>query len=250
VIQLSTFTLFGDLPPELQLLIWEAARPAPRFIILQGRPQNPSRSRWDDQDIYSNAKVPALLHTCRNSRRIALKWYRLSFGNPTFPPRVYFDWEEDCLHARCRNCPTINECKYIHLVFSLLEVEDRYAPKSLFLYVSRLVLRHALAFAEMQFPGVVNFVIAEPKFVDCLIYKGQMIRRNHSAFLKAACIWVGLADLCLSVGIAVTSYLTYPPTTIWEACSVPFMLIYDTLNSDFLLFVSISTAIMLLLLVL
>jgi hypothetical protein len=66
----------------------------------------------DGGSIYSPAQVPSLLHACRESRRFALKWYKLSFADAYVSgarARTYFDPTVDGLLIQC-NCE--GWCKY------------------------------------------------------------------------------------------------------------------------------------------
>jgi len=79
-------------------MIWIFARPAPRVLkIFENK---------DEEVFYATAKVPALLHACQESRRIANKWYELSFPwNPYKPQysRVYFDCSSDFVYVPRHN---------------------------------------------------------------------------------------------------------------------------------------------------
>jgi hypothetical protein len=88
------FALFPKLPMELRLKIWKMARPEGRYILLE-------HSRKRRRAVFSRAKVPALLHACQESRDIALKWYKLSFGTHSSFGKTYFDAEIDGLYHRC-----------------------------------------------------------------------------------------------------------------------------------------------------
>lgn len=85
----------------------------------------------DVYNVYSRAKVPNLLGTCRESRALALKWYTLSFGVkckvpiPRFQPKTYFDWSVDFLYASCKVCRG-NTCGRFNLkcALSLYGVAD------------------------------------------------------------------------------------------------------------------------------
>ena len=69
--------IFPKFPIELRRDIWELARPQTRFIKM-------SASK-DSRYLYSPAKLPNLLHACREPREIALKWHILSFAAKTDP---------------------------------------------------------------------------------------------------------------------------------------------------------------------
>ncbi|THV54079.1 hypothetical protein BGAL_0035g00420 [Botrytis galanthina] len=103
-----TFKMFKLLPKELQLAIWKYALHdiEPRTIKLKlywwqykvGRPQAREflGSILTAQHEYK-ANIPALLHICHDSREIAQKKYKLSFGKLLQGRPVYFDIEQDIL---------------------------------------------------------------------------------------------------------------------------------------------------------
>lgn len=98
----TSFVKFGKLPGELRNKIWGFCR-FPRYNMLQ--------QASNSQAIYSDASVPALLHTCRESRTLALGWYELSFPHQPrsmfekdpsevlAPAQTYFDWENGGLYS-------------------------------------------------------------------------------------------------------------------------------------------------------
>jgi 2EXR family len=71
----KAFALFPKFPPELRRMVWIFARPPPRVIKLLW-----AKVGGDEEDvIYSTAKVPSLLQTRQESRKIAKGWYELTF---------------------------------------------------------------------------------------------------------------------------------------------------------------------------
>ncbi|KAG9232638.1 hypothetical protein BJ875DRAFT_442951 [Amylocarpus encephaloides] len=125
---------FNVLPAEVREKIWLFARPDPREIQLHCREclenptGNPCHTLKDKavttHVVSSHAPVPNMLHVNRESRHLALKWYRLSFNGERGPGTVCFDWEEDKLLSmeECR-------CKWIdhgseNLAYHLLTVDE------------------------------------------------------------------------------------------------------------------------------
>ncbi|KAH6991992.1 hypothetical protein EDB82DRAFT_553894 [Fusarium venenatum] len=104
-----TFTCFGKLPQELRTQICILATP-PRVILLQKRaflyyeflqeymeregtePKGKHLSRWDESEVhctYSHNAIPALMHTCRDSRGELVKHgYELTFGTESTAPHA------------------------------------------------------------------------------------------------------------------------------------------------------------------
>lgn len=85
---------FHSLSEDVRKTIWTHALPGPRIIELTILRKN----------IVSRARVPTLLHTCRESRAVALKHYTLAFGHNASPPKVYFDFRYDWIYTRCPGC--------------------------------------------------------------------------------------------------------------------------------------------------
>jgi len=100
--RLSTFTCFSKLPFELQLQIWESAEPDPAVISIRKANQKVFQTCNDRHRLVDIMKAqavyqaPAMLHTCRASRAIALPKYRLSFKEHLDRP-IYFDRSKDIL---------------------------------------------------------------------------------------------------------------------------------------------------------
>jgi hypothetical protein len=92
----KSFVFFPKLPPEIRRMIWTSARPAPRVLKIF------EKMEGAEEVVYSTAKVPALLHACQDSRRIAKQWYELSFPRTSYKPqssRIYFDFSLDFVYV-------------------------------------------------------------------------------------------------------------------------------------------------------
>ncbi|TGO84299.1 hypothetical protein BPOR_0523g00080 [Botrytis porri] len=130
---------FSELPGKLRRQIWNLARPEARYIKIR-------ESKWSAV-LYSDAPIPALLHTCQKSRQEALKWYNLSFARDLemgfwdqqtlnelmdkaltegqrAQPRIYFDWERDGIYSQCARCNGHRmSCRHAPLSFDWLRVK-------------------------------------------------------------------------------------------------------------------------------
>jgi len=87
---------FATLPPELRYMIYLLATP-PRYVYLRGRQDNPFLS---SSRVYftSGTQIPALLHTCRESRNYLIKQgYELTFQTPRCEQRTWFNYNKDIL---------------------------------------------------------------------------------------------------------------------------------------------------------
>ncbi|KAJ8060168.1 hypothetical protein OCU04_010515 [Sclerotinia nivalis] len=78
------FLVFSNLPTELRLLIWKQALPDP--LVHELYPSCPTSSPYNFKTkLRSNRRrIPTLLHTCRESREVALAHYSLMAYDP--PP--------------------------------------------------------------------------------------------------------------------------------------------------------------------
>jgi len=78
---LNSFSRFSDLPLEIRLCIWGFALSDPRVIeiTLRGHEHGGSSSPANAY-VASSSKPPALLHTCRESRNLALRTYEARLG--------------------------------------------------------------------------------------------------------------------------------------------------------------------------
>ncbi|KAG4427594.1 hypothetical protein IFR05_016922, partial [Cadophora sp. M221] len=103
------FTRFNDFPLEIQRLIWHFASQEPRTVELRRSDldyllkQNTERR----PGIWSIAQIPAVLHTCCESRLEGLKSYELAFGTHEMEARVYVNFESDIVFMG-RRCPIKN----------------------------------------------------------------------------------------------------------------------------------------------
>lgn len=88
----SFFSLGYKLCKQIWILALEHP---PRIIVL---------TKSTTYAIHSRAVVPALLHTCRESREIAKRYYSLSFATQDTSPKVYFDFHHDWLYTQCGGC--------------------------------------------------------------------------------------------------------------------------------------------------
>ena len=99
----QTFTLFPDLPGELQIMIWKFATllTEPRTFRVTTRRGSEGKDR--DWLLYpyrrhahpSYNEVPILFHTTREARATALMSYQLSFSNEFAGKPVYFNFKRD-----------------------------------------------------------------------------------------------------------------------------------------------------------
>lgn len=122
---------FQSLPPEIRQEIYLLATPA-RVVhlkaVVSGCKHSHCRLRlWNyggslhdwlqhrcplKQYFYSNAPIPVLLHTCRDSRAFLMnKGYQLAFKTSTQEPRTWFNYDRDVL------------CRYKITYFDVIQLD-------------------------------------------------------------------------------------------------------------------------------
>jgi hypothetical protein len=129
----SSFPKFNSLPPEIRHMIWEAALPGPRIILIEasnrtfyscyrvrsditvdaldadgflalftaGWEAREPHDRIKMQDHFcftTRAPPPVLLYVCRKPFEVASKHHRRVFGTAYSPPKVSFNFEGDTLY--------------------------------------------------------------------------------------------------------------------------------------------------------
>lgn len=106
----QTFHPFKQLPPELQIDIWQHAvnavpsrvvnirRGAAPFIY-EPRPQDDfgSISPLESDQYTSSSPIPSVLHACQKSREVASRRWPLAFPRLDNCPKIFFDFEHDIL---------------------------------------------------------------------------------------------------------------------------------------------------------
>ncbi|KAI9167376.1 hypothetical protein HJFPF1_03503 [Paramyrothecium foliicola] len=102
-----TFHSFGRLPTELRLRIWKLSLPASRFVPIRcgldaDEDDESSCSRALTTGCVSTIPIPAALHTCVESREVALESYSLLFGFARGPGQVFFRPDTDILFFGAR----------------------------------------------------------------------------------------------------------------------------------------------------
>ena len=100
------FTKFSELPGELRQLIWKAALPPPRIVLLEHKRRkfNPSAEefipRIDRLGFCSDAIAPHILLANHEAYVVASLYYTRAFSNKTGTsiPETYFDFANDFLY--------------------------------------------------------------------------------------------------------------------------------------------------------
>ncbi|KAH7383580.1 hypothetical protein BKA64DRAFT_162337 [Cadophora sp. MPI-SDFR-AT-0126] len=98
---------FTNLPTELRMLCYELARPEAQVLKLSYSKHH-QPGTWPYR-LFSGALIPSLLHVCRESRELALKWYKpfladrgrphTCFQMARLAQSFYFDWSRDYLYS-------------------------------------------------------------------------------------------------------------------------------------------------------
>jgi hypothetical protein len=90
------FTLFPRLATETRLTIWKMAIPGPRVITIQEHNDATPNFRL----LAASYVIPAMLHTSRESREVALKVYELDFTDHLYIKPMYLDFSKDIIFAK------------------------------------------------------------------------------------------------------------------------------------------------------
>ncbi|KAE9376171.1 hypothetical protein N431DRAFT_454737 [Stipitochalara longipes BDJ] len=97
----AEFILFPKFSKEIRDMIWKFAIPGPRVVnIFLRQCKTPEQRLHPEKPIRPKAEsvTPAMLHTCRESRQIALQSYQPAFEEFLRERPVYFDWSRDYLY--------------------------------------------------------------------------------------------------------------------------------------------------------
>ncbi|TID22681.1 hypothetical protein E2P81_ATG01808 [Venturia nashicola] len=104
----TKFELFPLLPSELRIRIYKHALTIPRTIVIACQRQKIQGTRQYNEVFTSNALVPALIHTSREARFEALKFYTPSFRTDTSPNYTYIHFEQDTIDCSDRVLQYLN----------------------------------------------------------------------------------------------------------------------------------------------
>jgi 2EXR family len=89
------FSLFTQLPPEIQNLIWKSAIDSIGSRVVE------IRTCYYRNEFTSSCPIPNVLHACRASRQLALKRWKPSLAMKEGPARILFDSSRDILFFEC-----------------------------------------------------------------------------------------------------------------------------------------------------
>jgi hypothetical protein len=100
------FTKFHELPPELRELIWKAALPSSRVILLELKERHFDDEiakfvpRIDRIGVRADTPIPTILLASREAKAVACRYYCRAFTNETGTSiaQVYFDFANDFLY--------------------------------------------------------------------------------------------------------------------------------------------------------
>ncbi|KAI1096378.1 hypothetical protein F5B19DRAFT_144554 [Rostrohypoxylon terebratum] len=124
----QAFHLFAKLPVELRFKIWAYNLPGPRIVeikcnVASAQTSQPQQGDSSPVVCTSTSPIPTNLHVCRESRREALKRYRLLFGSSPHPGRIFFDPLRDTLYFGPRRGIAAAETLF-HTFVSLVRQDD------------------------------------------------------------------------------------------------------------------------------
>jgi hypothetical protein len=102
----TKFYKFNDLPTELRQLIWRAALPPSRIVLLEHKKRKFDANieefipRIDRLGFRTDAPNPSILLACREAYNVACFYFQRAFSNKTGTsiPEIYFDFANDFLY--------------------------------------------------------------------------------------------------------------------------------------------------------
>jgi hypothetical protein len=111
----ATFTLFRKLPVELRRMIWRRCLPDSRIVEIM----------WDEMTGFcrSPCPLPIALSVNKESREVALGFYKLCFGISDTPAKVYFDMKVDQLYLGIGNIVATSG-NHLFEILSILPKEE------------------------------------------------------------------------------------------------------------------------------
>ncbi|KAE9377590.1 hypothetical protein N431DRAFT_163753 [Stipitochalara longipes BDJ] len=101
-----TFSKFIELPPELRQMVWKAALPSSRVVLLEHKERHFDDEiskfipRIDRIGFRSDTPAPSILLACKEANKVACQYYSKAFTNKTGTsiPETYFDFANDFLY--------------------------------------------------------------------------------------------------------------------------------------------------------
>ncbi|KAM3065671.1 hypothetical protein ACMFMF_010892 [Clarireedia jacksonii] len=98
--RVTTFPYFPHLPPEIRYKVWLLNLPSPRLVPIIYTPLTPLPPfpLLLPYGCTSPAPIPANLHTNREARHHASRFYTLTFNLLNCEPKVYFNMNTDVLY--------------------------------------------------------------------------------------------------------------------------------------------------------
>jgi hypothetical protein len=144
---------------------------------------------WPGLGLKTNLPIPSLLHACRDSRRVALKFYNLGFATLGSKPQVYINLEFDTLYLNeesFRSPPCYDDDITGPLIDFCYEERTRVQNVALDTELVRsLYGNEVFLFCDFMsaFAGVkkVTFVVDEYK--NELLNKGTAFQKSSLAFV-------------------------------------------------------------------
>lgn len=95
----TTFTCFRKLPPELREKVWSLALPGPRVVQMRIKLTVAKYSKHQRGfHLKSTTLIPNMLHTCSESRTIALQHYELGMASHLSRGHTYIDFARDIIY--------------------------------------------------------------------------------------------------------------------------------------------------------
>jgi hypothetical protein len=185
LVPLSDFAKFPELPTELRLKIWSYTAMAPRLLELQ--------YCIVDRKFFSFQRLPAILHTSRESRSVGLCFYHLSFGTDKHPPCTYFNATNDIIYFGAEQYG--DEIDYMVRYFdkqsSSLEPRDRIQNLALAEYLWRRDYDYSPFATRRGNRSIQKFARKFPHLKKLICVKGRNVPFNGEDEAGEVCLSPG-----------------------------------------------------------
>ncbi|KAI9644721.1 hypothetical protein NHQ30_006747 [Ciborinia camelliae] len=162
----NAFPRFSELPLELRVLIWELAAFQKRILELN--------YCIVDEKFANFGPPPAILHTSKESREVALRFYNMSFGTDKQPADIYFNPVCDTIYLSSR--------QYVDEVTAIAKHFSIQSPSLLYQHqIQSIALdeqfwgetRHTLPFRLCDALGnIPRFRLAFPHLREVILVRG------------------------------------------------------------------------------
>jgi hypothetical protein len=159
------FCLFGNLPVEVQNMIWQIAiyDVKPRIVQVKENsiPSTRRSTYFNRREFISACPIPGVLHACRASRSLALRRWRQSFAASRQPAKIFFDFSCDILFIPedlglanfAKRVDPVDRVRLNRLAISIKDLRNNLYPHDGF-GLAYLLIKEFPSLTRLTFPEV------------------------------------------------------------------------------------------------